>query len=252
MTQSLAQTVRTIDPQHAIHHFSKRRGGGAKGYLHLPLSNFFPSPIPAPGGRSAPTVEHYFAAAKTLDKAAQSKILTAKTPGAAKAIGRTVELRPDWEEIKLAVMRRALRAKFASSEWGLGRWLVETAPFELIEGNYWGDTFWGMVEVERGTEEWHGLNWLGVLLMARRAELLADDIDAQAPLFDQLLATSAHLVPELEPEVPVAVGRPCPNRGCNYPDGPCSLDVEFRAAVDAEEFYFVPEMDHCTSTDLDL
>ena len=33
---------------------------------------------------------------------------------------------------------------------------------ELVEGNYWGDTFWGICNGE-------GTNWLGILLMAERA-----------------------------------------------------------------------------------
>jgi hypothetical protein len=256
---NLAGTRRTIDPQHVIHHFSKRRGGGQKGYLHLPLSNFFPSPIPAPGGRTAPTVEHYFAAAKTLDKDAQSKILSANNPGGAKAMGRDVVLRPDWEEIKLAVMRRALNAKFA--RWGLGLWLVETAPYELIEGNYWGDTFWGMVPVEKGSDEWHGMNWLGILLMARRAELMSGNIEFQAPLFDELITRSERLVPDphdtFDPggdHHTISGGdRPaCPNRLCTYgTGGQCSVAEEFQGAQDVDDFYETPEMARCVALDED-
>lgn len=176
---------------HAIREFSRKVDGA---YRHLPASNFFPWPIPAPGGRMAPTNEHYFAAAKTRDRAEQDRILAARTPGEAKRLGRLVTLRDDWESVKLGVMRRAIEAKFADPFAGPGGWLVKTSPFELVEGNQWGDDFWGMVRGDDG--EWSGQNWLGVLLMARRSELAARALLTTpsvlvVPTFDELLALGA-------------------------------------------------------------
>lgn len=128
------------------------------------LSNFFPEKITV-SGKEYPTVEHYFQAMKTKDPLEREKIRTAETPGKAKRLGRTVKLRPDWHEIKLKVMEQALRKKFADPE--LKALLKETGSQELIEGNEWGDKFWGCVQEE---EVWVGENNLGKLLMKIRDE----------------------------------------------------------------------------------
>jgi len=129
---------------------------------HTPLSNFYPSEIEVDGLLWA-TVEHYYQAMKTLDPAARERIRTAATPGVSKRLGRRVDLRPDWEAVKIPVMRRALAHKF-THETEAGHYLLESGDGVLIEGNTWGDRFWG---VDGGVGE----NWLGHLLMARRAEL---------------------------------------------------------------------------------
>lgn len=128
---------------------------------HSFLSNFYPSPIVI-GGRTWPTVEHYFQAAKSHDPSDWEAILANPSPGAAKRVGRTCALRPDWEAIKLVVMRQALEAKFSAGSQ-LAQQLLDTGDELLVEGNGWGDRFWGV----DGTGE----NWLGGLLMMRRAEL---------------------------------------------------------------------------------
>jgi ribA/ribD-fused uncharacterized protein len=86
------------------------------------------------------------------------------SPTDAKALGRWVTPRADWNEARVEVMRRVLRAKF---DQNLDLWakLVATAPRRLIEGNTWGDTFWGRC---RGKGE----NWLGKLLMELRDHYL--------------------------------------------------------------------------------
>lgn len=82
------------------------------------LSNYYNSPIffELANGEyiTAPTMEHYFQASKTLYLNQQKKILYAATPGEAKRLGRTCALRSDWEEIKEQVMEEGLRKKFAN------------------------------------------------------------------------------------------------------------------------------------------
>lgn len=125
------------------------------------LSNFFPCEV-AQDGILYPTVEHAFQAAKTLDNFDKMQIAIADTPGKAKRLGRKVVLRSDWEEVKLAVMEDYLREKFcAGSE--LREKLLATGDEELVEGNWWNDTFWGVCN---GV----GQNNLGKLLMKLRAE----------------------------------------------------------------------------------
>jgi len=111
-----------------------------------------------------PTVEHAYQAAKTLDQKARERIRLLPTAGKAKAAGKRLKIRPDWEAIKVDVMRGLLRQKFRPDTF-LARVLLETGERELIEVNTWGDRFWG--ECPRGVGE----NQLGKLLMEIRGEL---------------------------------------------------------------------------------
>lgn len=125
---------------------------------HAFLSNFHPSPV-VMYGQIYPTVEHAFQAAKTLDMARREEIRLAPTPGRAKRLGRRVELRPDWDTFRLEAMETLLQRKFADPY--LRERLAETWPHKLVEGNYWGDRFWGVCGGE-------GENHLGRLLMKIR------------------------------------------------------------------------------------
>jgi ribA/ribD-fused uncharacterized protein len=126
------------------------------------LSNFHPSPI-IYGGLVYPTVEHAFQAMKTQDHAMRRKISDASGPRVAKTLGRNVELRPDWDDIKLSVMNLFVTRKFTEST-DLGTRLIATGDAELIEGNHWNDTFWGVCG---GVGE----NHLGKILMEVRAAI---------------------------------------------------------------------------------
>ena len=132
------------------------------------LSNFSPHGFQLDGAYW-PTVEHYFQAQKfPAQPAYQEKIRRARSPKDAKALGRSrkVPLRPDWEEIKDEVMRRALRAKFGAHP-ELVALLLGTGARELVE-NAPSDAYWGCGRT--GT----GKNRLGCLLMELRAALKAD------------------------------------------------------------------------------
>lgn len=138
------------------------------------LSNFWSAPFDC-GGRVVPTAEHAFQAQKAQrgDTHVKELVLSATTPAHAKRLGRRVKLRPDWDEVKVGVMRRILAFKFARGSALAGR-LVATFPAHLIEGNTWGDTFWGCVHPTPGSNLWAGANNLGILLMERRAELMKE------------------------------------------------------------------------------
>lgn len=132
--------------------------------VHTQLSNFYPWEMPV-DGLLWPTVEHYFQAMKTTDASLRETIRFAGSPSQAKKLGRHLPLRSDWEAIKIPVMRRALMHKFEANN-EMGEYLLSTGNALLIEGNTWGDRFWGAVDNQ-------GENWLGGLLMMRRAELRA-------------------------------------------------------------------------------
>jgi predicted NAD-dependent protein-ADP-ribosyltransferase YbiA (DUF1768 family) len=85
-----------------------------------------------------------------------------ETPSQAKWEGRKIPIRKDWEDVKLDVMESLLRVKFADLE--LKQLLLATGTAKLIEGNFWGDTYWGVCA---GI----GRNNLGKLLMKIRDEL---------------------------------------------------------------------------------
>jgi N-glycosidase YbiA len=129
------------------------------------LSNFHEGYTVLYLGRYWPTSEHAYQAAKTLDEEERDIIAQCATPGMAKRAGKRVTLRPDWDDIKIDVMREILRVKF--QEPVLRAKLLATGMAELIEGNFHDDTFWGQCPLG------DGLNWLGRLLMELRAEIRA-------------------------------------------------------------------------------
>lgn len=126
------------------------------------LSNFYPSPIYDDAGKEYPTVEHYFQAMKTFNPQKREFIRLAESPGKAKRIGRLVQLREDWEDRKLDIMEKALIQKFQIPK--LREKLLATGKEELIEGNFWNDTYWGICKGE-------GENHLGKLLMNIREKI---------------------------------------------------------------------------------
>lgn len=73
--------------------------------------------------------------------------------------------RPDWDDVKVDVMRGILRAKAGQHEY-VRRKLLATGDRELVE-NSWRDDFWGW-----GPNH-DGKNMLGKLWMEIRAELRA-------------------------------------------------------------------------------
>lgn len=134
------------------------------------LSNFYElsEKITDECGIAYPTVEHYFQAAKTNNISMRMAISLMDSPGKAKRAGRNLDLRYDWEEIKVNVMRQALAKKFADPV--LAQKLMATEG-ELIEGNTWHDNTWGSCSCER-CKNIEGKNILGNLLMELREELL--------------------------------------------------------------------------------
>lgn len=84
---------------------------------------------------------------------------TNTTPAEAKKLGRKVELREDWEEIKDDIMFLINWKKF--QDIVLQDQLLATGTKYLEETNYWGDRYWGVCNGQ-------GQNKLGVILMRIR------------------------------------------------------------------------------------
>ena len=143
------------------------------------LSNFWEAPFAVPvwktnipegavRGSKGDTVmfdtnEMWYMHWKPEDRMDALRILMATSPGECKRIGRSVDLRDDWEEIKDRVMLIGLRYKFEQNPHLLAA-LLATGKRYLEETNTWGDRYWGVC---KGS----GRNMLGILLMQVRAEL---------------------------------------------------------------------------------
>ena len=125
------------------------------------LSNFYPVSI-SYQGLTYPSVEHAYQASKSIETFERWTILTCRTPGLAKKLGRTLKIRSNWEEIKLGIMEELLLIKFSQEPFKT--MLLDTGKEELIENNYWGDTYWG-------TCKGVGSNHLGNLLMKTREKI---------------------------------------------------------------------------------
>ena len=128
------------------------------------LSNFADAVVHL-DGEDYRTVEHAYQAAKTFNRTARMKIRGAGTPNSAKKMGRGVQIREDWEQVKIGTMEALLRQKFAQPDFKAK--LLATGDAELVEGNWWGDVFWGVC---RGV----GQNQLGKLLMQTRTGRVED------------------------------------------------------------------------------
>lgn len=127
------------------------------------LSNFWRCDITQEdelGSITYPSAEHAYVAYKTLDLQQRRHIATIPNP---KSYGRSqLELRPNWEKIKLNIMRNVVYAKFAQNP-DLAEKLRATGDVQIIEGNTWGDRFWGQCPLGTGRNE------LGKILMEVRA-----------------------------------------------------------------------------------
>lgn len=132
---------------------------------YLFLNNFYPATVKFEDDFYV-SVEHAFHAAKTLDKKERERVKWCRYARDAKKLGRSVKLRSDWESVKVRVMYNCVLDKFTRNDY-LRNKLIETGNAELIEGNTWNDTFWGVCNGK-------GRNMLGKILMKVRAKLQAE------------------------------------------------------------------------------
>lgn len=129
---------------------------------HFFLSNFYLSDIKYEG-----TYEHLFQSEKCAKQNDKEIIRNAATPKMVKIYGRSIKMRSDWECVKAETMEKILRLKF--NDLKLGKLLKETGDVQLIEQNYWHDTFWGVCTCSKHKRT--GLNKLGFILMKIRDEM---------------------------------------------------------------------------------
>lgn len=125
------------------------------------LSNMFLVPI-VYKGRVYGSSESAYQAQKCAKDEDKNAFMYGGNPYEAKKLGKKVERRIDFEDIKLEVMKEILTIKFRIPE--LRKQLLDTGDLHLEEANYWGDMYWGTC---RGVGE----NHLGRILMEIREEI---------------------------------------------------------------------------------
>ncbi len=149
---------------------------------HRYLSSMFEvvEGIMLPTGDEVPTVEHAYHVEKYDNDDLRAQIIAAKTGQKAKRVADRLNdeghpFSPDWSYRKVDIMRNFVYQKFARSE-ELAFELDYTGDEEIIEGNTWGDTFWGVYPIVDGelAPDAKGLNWLGRVLMETRERLRAE------------------------------------------------------------------------------
>lgn len=112
-----------------------------------------------------PTTEHYFQAQKFVGTPSMEKVRRAVSPKQAAEFGRDRQqpLRADWEDVKDAVMFKAVLRKFEFHA-EIREILLSTGEEELVE-NAPGDYYWGC------GADGSGQNKLGKILEQVRANL---------------------------------------------------------------------------------
>lgn len=131
---------------------------------HKWLSNFMPCTIVL-DGRTYPSVEHAYMSAKSDDIQWKQTCTDENIkPSKIKKMSKDIVLVDNWESIKVEVMRECLNQKFSQEPYKT--LLLETGDTFIQEGNYWGDTFWG-VDLNSNSGE----NRLGKLIMEIREKL---------------------------------------------------------------------------------
>ncbi|MFA5617271.1 MAG: NADAR family protein [Syntrophorhabdaceae bacterium] len=115
--------------------------------------------------------EAAYQAMKTLDAVTRGKFQEL-TPSESKKFGKTLQIREDWNEIKIQIMEKIVQEKFHKNP-EIAQKLIETYPQQLVEGNWWGDTFWG-VDIKSHS----GQNHLGKILMKIRGEIMQKEMSS--------------------------------------------------------------------------
>lgn len=142
------------------------------------FSQWYPSSFEI-DGFVYPTAEHFMMAEKARlfgDIGSLDKVLSASSPGAAKAFGREVTGFSEsvWEEHRFRIVVRGNLAKFGQSA-PFREFLLRTGRKVLVEASP-VDPVWGIGLAAddiraQDPNTWNGLNLLGFALMSVRTEL---------------------------------------------------------------------------------
>ena len=123
------------------------------------LSNMYPAPLKI-NGLYFSCSEAAYQSFKTTDKELRKQFQFISGP-TAKKLGRKLQIRPDWDDIKLEVMEAVVRCKFNRHPELMKKLCEIKEP--IREDNTWNDTYWGVCNNR-------GQNMLGIILMKIRDE----------------------------------------------------------------------------------
>jgi hypothetical protein len=102
-------------------------------------------------------------------------VIAAPTPAKAKYLGRAVNIDvKSWDAQRITYMREIIHEKFYQCQ--LAGPLINTGACLLVEGNDWGDKFWGRC-LDKTTGKMVGLNTLGTILMEERGYWLHSNFE---------------------------------------------------------------------------
>lgn len=128
------------------------------------LSNFSPCKIILEGVEY-PSVEHAYMSAKSDNK--DWKVFCSNPnnkAGDVKRQSKYIQLKDNWNDIKLSVMEECINQKFTQEPYKSK--LIATGDLYLQEGNRWNDKFWGVcLKTNKGE------NNLGKLIMNVRNKI---------------------------------------------------------------------------------
>ncbi len=142
------------------------------------FTNFYEQDITV-DGKVWPTTEQYYQASKFTDPNLQNIIQKFKSDSSGSAPRKAFDfanknkqsLRPDWYDVNLDNMRKAIYEKFAQYPQ-LATMLLQTGNAILVEDAGKNDSFFG------AGDDYLGQNWLGRILMEVRAELQKKAVQA--------------------------------------------------------------------------
>lgn len=138
------------------------------------LSNFYPAKLMFDGIAYYSSETAY--QAQKLEDPEQRKLLASMYADESKRYFKHIDIRPDWDEIKLQTMGDIVKAKFEQNP-RLAKLLSDTVDSHIIEGNTWGDMYWG-VDLKTGIGE----NHLGRILMELRKQILDGNLSDNSHL----------------------------------------------------------------------
>jgi ribA/ribD-fused uncharacterized protein len=160
---------------------------------------------------------------------AQSSPMTAKM----KSKPYRSDSRPDWDHVRVAVMRWCLRVKLAQHWTKFGALLRETGERPIVEDSH-KDDFWGAKAMDEFTLK--GANVLGRLLMELRALMKSSEAEqlkqVQSPSISNAMLLGSPILP-----VGVAVGSTVLPEPTFWPSGESLFD----AGSEAKERVLVPD-----------
>lgn len=160
------EAIHTYDLRESIAFSHPRRAWGK-------LSNFFSDYPLRINGAVLYTTEHLYQACRFPHLPdVQKAMLDNPSPLAAKmrAHKHLEESRPDWEEVRVPIMRWCVAVKLAQHRADFGALLLTTVNHPLVEVSR-DDAFWGAVPDGPHSHSATGTNMLGKLLMEIRATL---------------------------------------------------------------------------------